>query len=154
MANEEERLFDITRCSLCKETPHEPKRLPCFHIFCINCLEKTSSILITHSRKMPCPVCKTDFVLQADGVRALNTDSFVKRLTTVNDILNISSENLLCGACEEDSDAETTNDVPVALTFTYCVNCCMRLCKYCCRLHEKSVPTRHHTLVRLRFDEI
>src|SRR6218665_3433 len=141
-------LDDITECPICTETYKEPKILPCIHTFCMTCLQETG--LKTNESpgdKMPCPVCRTEFTVPDKGFAGLQRNFFMERLIEMKNILNPSSEGVLCDACQEDNDLGTEEEIPSAAM--YCADCNQRLCGECCKIHRKYKATKNHRMLQL-----
>jgi len=142
----EGKLDDITECPICKETYKEPKILSCLHTFCLICIKETG--LKTNSNpgdKMPCPVCRKEFIVPEKGFAGLQRNFFMERLIEMKNILSSSSESVLCDACQEDNDLGV--EVPPAAM--YCADCNQRMCEECCKNHRKYKATKNHRMLQL-----
>lgn len=57
------RIFqDVTECCICRDPLVNPRILPCVHIFCLKCMQKTA----WYANKkvgdtLPCPICRREF---------------------------------------------------------------------------------------------
>ena len=86
-------------CSVCFETLNifkEPKKLPCSHIYCKECLKG----LILHSREaqFTCPVCRSKIEVPNDDVNSFPTAVFeVNRSTDIQGVIVDTKEKLLVG---------------------------------------------------------
>ncbi|KAK6188113.1 hypothetical protein SNE40_004364 [Patella caerulea] len=55
-------------CSICLSSFHEPKILPCFHTFCLACLEDYI-LRIDTNKLMPCPLCRSRTTVPENGAK-------------------------------------------------------------------------------------
>src|ERR1700733_375234 len=76
-----EKLREITECPICMSSFTDPRMLPCIHTFCFECLKRTAE---TEQRKpgdkMPCPLCRKDFIISTDGVNGVQKNFFMENL--------------------------------------------------------------------------
>ena len=92
---------------------------------------------------MACPLCRKEFTLPSNGVGGLPKNFFVGKFLQMKEL---SSKRSPCEACsgDEESRSEVQNVASV-----YCVQCQMKLCLNCKRVHEKSKLTRSHKLAEI-----
>ena len=74
-------LNDIMECCICTEVFTDPRGLPCQHTFCSKCLmdygkEKQPGDC------MPCPQCRKEFTIPADGLSGIQKNFFMDKLIT------------------------------------------------------------------------
>ena len=100
----EDQIDDLTECSICTETLIEPKVIPCFHTFCLKCLEKVCSGNAL-KKTMPCPLCRIDFNIPDGGLSKLKTNFLIEKLIEAGNRLKTlsSSETDQC-ACLSGQD--------------------------------------------------
>src|SRR5687768_9389330 len=68
-------------CPVCNNEFNTPKVLPCLHSFCYECLESSlSQSEIGPGQAFLCPICKTQCVVPARGVRAMKSNIFLVTL--------------------------------------------------------------------------
>ena len=65
MATGGERTSGRLTCAVCLEKYRRPKLLPCFHTFCLTCLE---SLAPPPAPSLTCPACRTVVPLPPGGV--------------------------------------------------------------------------------------
>lgn len=140
-----EELNAITECSICIEVFTDPRTLPCIHTFCFKCIEKTGRNKHPGA-KLPCPLCREEFIIPKEGFVGLRKNFFMKRLIEVNKIASPHSNAKLCDACLEEAE-ETIHKPPVAQSF--CVECRQNLCDECCKHHKKNKILKAHKIVAL-----
>ncbi|XP_071804815.1 uncharacterized protein [Asterias amurensis] len=64
---------DHLECPICSGRFTQPKLLKCFHSFCLECLQKLRQNSPS-PRKLSCPVCRKQTLLQQNGIDGLTTD--------------------------------------------------------------------------------
>src|SRR6218665_3400105 len=80
----EDQLRAITECPICMDVFTDPRVLPCIHSFCFECLRHTSEATQKKPEdKMPCPLCRKEFIIPADGVNGVQKNFFVENLLVV-----------------------------------------------------------------------
>lgn len=72
---------ETMECSLCLKTFTTPKLLPCFHTFCLRCLQEYVE-RNAHNQKFACPLCAFECVIPAGGVDELQTNFYIKAAQT------------------------------------------------------------------------
>ena len=70
---------DLATCSICLGLFVNPKSLPCLHAFCLECL-RDSFKNKRPGDKVPCPVCRKEFQIPANGLRSLQHHFIVQQL--------------------------------------------------------------------------
>ncbi|KAL8604905.1 hypothetical protein ACOMHN_028533 [Nucella lapillus] len=126
-------------CSVCHEGFIEPKLLPCTHLVCRKCVV---SWLEKGGDQNGCPLCRAPIVpdpAQAQGdfasqVDALPTDFATAAVIKSEKMLNSSH---MCSCCEE---AEAS---------LFCLQCAIKLCSACAKVHAKIPSTQDHVTEKL-----
>ena len=59
------------RCPVCQEQLHQPKQLPCQHLFCSDCLGRLETQRRRNKEIIECPVCRRQAPLPEGGVDTL-----------------------------------------------------------------------------------
>lgn len=71
---------DYLTCAMCYElydnTDRVPKGLPCLHNFCQQCLDKYIATKV--DKEIPCPLCKTIFIVPPEGVSRIPTNIMIR----------------------------------------------------------------------------
>ena len=130
------KLEEQLTCSICFEQYNNPKILPCFHSFCVKCLERVPLELQQGNYTLPCPTCRSPCQLPQQRVQALPSSFTINNLTEVcNSLKKIGSgdRNVSCDNCSS-PDADR-----------YCKQCTKFLCQQCISQHDKWI-TDHQTL--------
>ena len=70
----------LTECSICFDRLDNSKCLPCSHTFCCRCLEDLST---RYHLRVPCPLCRLEFVVPAVGCSKLPTNVYAEQLMRV-----------------------------------------------------------------------
>ena len=133
-------ISDITECPICMEVASDPKLLPCIHTFCLKCLNQ----LWADKRpgdKVPCPMCRAEFIIPFGGFTNLPRNSFIEKLIETKKA-SAKFEIQKCDVCvcwRVDRDA--TN---------FCVECQQNLCKECTDWHKLLNNTKCHLVVSVK----
>lgn len=61
-------------CGVCQEIYRSPRLLPCFHSFCLACIEGLAN---THGRVFPCPVCRKPSQVPIGGARVFQNNFYI-----------------------------------------------------------------------------
>ena len=100
-------------CVICQGEFQNPILLPCIHSFCLECLEQYCRNKLPGD-DVPCPVCRTDFIIPKNGVANLPVRTYSEPKGTS---LSATREK-----CIEHED----------LLRMYCLDCRMKVCSTCC----------------------
>ena len=137
------QLDDITECPICTEVYTDPRVLPCGHTYCIKCIEAWSKDK-QPGDKLACPLCRKEFVVPDNGVKDLPKNFFVANFLQIKALSTVDSKTSPCEACGGDDESEPGVQ-NVALV--YCVECQMKLCQNCERVHKRLRSSRLHKLI-------
>ncbi|KAL0273274.1 UNVERIFIED_CONTAM: hypothetical protein PYX00_005984 [Menopon gallinae] len=122
-------LSSANRCPVCNDAFTSPKILPCFHTFCLSCLQKIQD----HPDKITCTVCHQETILPSQGVSGLLTDY------RVNFVDGGNQNGPRCTACRnKETDAVAR-----------CLECDNYLCEYCDMAHQYMHCFEGHRVMEL-----
>ncbi|XP_046576378.1 E3 ubiquitin-protein ligase TRIM56-like [Haliotis rubra] len=131
-------------CSICLEEYIDPKLLPCFHTFCVECLEQHAGRTTT-SGHFPCPQCRGNVKLPAKGVQGFQTNFYITNIREMGKTNPsqaqqkvIPKSQNMCGICKKS-----------AARFD-CRTCHMNLCNGCKKNHKKPKSHRNHHVVLIQ----
>jgi len=91
-------LDDMTECSICTEVFTDPRGLPCYHTFCLRCLQSYCEDKQPGNR-MPCPLCRKEFIVPDEGLSGLQKNFYIEKL------LHVRKLSATAAAREKTSDA-------------------------------------------------
>ena len=140
-------LYDMTECSICTEVFTDPRVLPCQHTFCLQCLMDYGR----HRRpgnRMPCPLCREEFTIPADGLTGMPKNFFMEKLLSARkrsageDAGQREGGLVLCDVC----NTEAASSAPPPAT-KHCPECQQNYCDQCSRSHTKIKATASHVVV-------
>ena len=139
------QLDDITECPICTEVYTDPRVLPCGHTYCLKCIEAWSKDK-QPGDELACPLCRKQFTLPSNGVSDLPKNFFITNFLQMKELSNVESKTSPCEACSggEESESEAQNVASV-----YCVECQMKLCQNCERVHKVFKSTRSHKVINV-----
>ena len=124
------------KCSICLELFNDPHVLPCFHTYCLKCLQ---GLVSNKKSDLRCPQCRAKHKIPKEGVDSYLCDlSILPELETAKATTN-KDKTKICDFC-------TTGDVAVG----FCNDCSEYLCE-CCRdvVHKRGKMFVGHTVVSL-----
>ncbi|XP_067686002.1 tripartite motif-containing protein 2-like [Haliotis asinina] len=131
-------------CSICLEEYINPKLLPCFHTFCLECLEQHAGRTTT-SGHFPCPQCRNNVKIPAKGVQGFQTNFYitnVREMSRTNPSQAqqevIPKSQNMCDICKK------------GLARFDCRTCHKYLCNGCKKNHKKPKSHRNHHVVLIR----
>jgi B-box zinc finger/Zinc finger, C3HC4 type (RING finger) len=132
------QLTTITECSVCMNTFHDPRTLPCIHTFCLKCTKGFCKDKLSGDC-VACPICRTEFTVPFNGVDGLPKNFFVEQL---KDIADKSSSN--CEGCDENQNKQAVK---------FCTECRQRFCEDCVVFHRRFRATQEHELIEIDDEE-
>ncbi|XP_076446905.1 uncharacterized protein LOC143284132 [Babylonia areolata] len=62
-------------CGVCREVYRSPRFLPCYHTFCLHCLE--GLVRSRHGRTFPCPSCRKTATVPPDGALGFQVNFYI-----------------------------------------------------------------------------
>lgn len=143
---------EILHCCACKSLLQDPRMLPCFHGFCLKCIEAYTR------QKQPdeeasCPLCKHSFIVPNGGIQDLPVNDFVEKLLKVEKSVNSVSSNFdkSCDGCSIfNSNVASSSLVEKNLAARWrCISCSKNICNDCSAEHVGSEGGSQHELVEL-----
>ena len=132
-------LNEEVSCSVCRSPFTDPKILPCFHTFCLHCLnelQRNSGV----RGEITCPECRIKFPLPGTGYPKELPANF--RMNCFMDVMAIQKCNVVgvkCGNCDK------TN----AKSF-YCFKCCIFWCEDCIAAHNLIRANNDHRVLAIK----
>ena len=132
-------LHEEVSCSVCMSPFTEPKILPCFHTFCLHCLNELQRTSGKHG-EITCPECRRKFQVPGSGYPKDLPANF--RMNSLLDVMAIQKCNVAgvkCGNCEKTS----------AQSF-YCFKCCAFWCDDCIAAHNIIRANKEHKVLAIK----
>ena len=132
-------LNEEVSCSVCMSTFTDPKILPCFHTFCLHCLNELQRTSGKHG-EITCPECRRKFQVPGSGYpKDLPANFRMNSLLDVMAIKNCNVAGVKCGNCEKTS----------AQSF-YCFKCCAFWCDDCIAAHNIIRANKDHKVLAIK----
>ena len=132
-------LHEEVSCSVCMSPFTDPKILPCFHTFCLHCLNELQRTSGKHG-EITCPECRGKFQVPGSGYPQDLPANF--RMNSLLDVMAIQKCNVAgvkCGNCEKTS----------AQSF-YCFKCCAFWCDDCIAAHNIIRANKDHKVLAIK----
>ena len=132
-------LNEEVSCSVCMSPFTDPKILPCFHTFCLHCLNELQRTSGKHG-EITCPECRRKFQVPGSGYpQDLPANFRMNSLLDVMAIQKCSVAGVKCGNCEKIS----------AQSF-YCFKCCAFWCDDCIAAHNIIRANKDHRVLAIK----
>ena len=132
-------LHEEVSCSVCMSPFTEPKILPCFHTFCLHCLNELQRTSGKHG-EVTCPECRRNYQVPGSGYpKDLPANFRMNSLLDVMAIQKCSVAGVKCGNCEKTS----------AQSF-YCFKCCAFWCDDCIAAHNIIRANKDHKVLAIK----
>ena len=133
------KVEDQTTCPICMEHFTDPRVLPCFHSYCLTCLQR---VLVEGNYSLPCPTCRSPCPVPDKGLASLPSSFVVNNLIEVYDRIKKASahQHISCDNCDN------TNAI------SYCKQCATFLCPECLHHHNEWKLNAGHQILSL--DEV
>jgi len=142
------RLENVTECGICIGDLTDARILPCFHTFCLKCMEKWKLQNEQTGEKVSCPMCREEFEIPEGGTAALPKNDFVEKLLQVKKwCTTLSQGDVACDVCCDDK--ENSGEKVMKKATVYCADCRRTMCEQCCRYHQKFRLPGLHKLIEL-----
>ena len=127
---------DITECPICTNMFNNPKMLPCFHTFCLKCIEQYGK---DKGESTPCPMCRRECENPTGGFSKLSTNFSIDRLITAQSASDGSSVTN-CDVCTKVGKQKKV------VASSFCMTCRENLCDKCCKIHKNMTMNMVHKL--------
>ena len=126
-------------CGICLDQYKDPKLLPCFHVFCKQCLERLVQKRDGQS-VLQCPNCRRTTALPLQGVSGLQSDFHANHLFEIQDTLAKVKEpqKIQCEKCKK----STANG--------FCRDCDKFVCDKCTEIHQTWEEYNTHQIVTIQ----
>ena len=133
------KLEEQLTCPICLDQFINPKILPCFHSFCLHCLEGVAPELVEGNLCLPCPTCRSPCPNPDKGLTSLPPSFVINNLSEVYGLIKKVSgdQQTSCDNCDK------TN------ANCYCKQCSMFFCPECLHHHDKFKPHAGHQTLSL-----
>ena len=131
------KLEEQLTCPICLEQFTNPKILPCFHSFCLHCVEGVAPELIEGNLCLPCPTCRSPYPNPDKGLASLPPSFVINNLIEVYGLMKkvLGDQQASCDNCDK------TNAI------CYCKQCSKFLCPECQQQHDNwRAFSNHQTL--------
>ena len=129
---------DITECPICTNMFNNPKMFPCFHTFCLGCIEQYG-VNKKEGEALPCPMGRKECMVPIGGFSKLSTNFYIDKLIAVQSRPGISSV-ANCDVC-----TNVGKKGPIVAS-SFCMTCRQNLCDECCSMHKSLRVTMDHKL--------
>lgn len=122
-------------CVLCLEQYKSPRILPCFHTFCLACLEQLISST-PHANAFHCPSCRSQVQIPPGGVGTFQVNFYVEAAIE-NSQRGQGTNVRICDMCR---NQQATSK---------CVECDQFACTNCISVHGTIGATKSHTVFNI-----
>ena len=125
---------EAMECSLCTAMFRQPIMLPCYHTFCLECLQHYGAGK-GDGDVVYCPLCSKEFNVPTGGLLACNPNRFIERIIVdqslsviVNPFWDVSSNHVDDRPTPPTHVCDTHQDTKIEL---YCPECIVTICTKC-----------------------
>src|SRR6218665_2747329 len=145
-----EHLREITECPICMSVFTDPRILPCIHTFCFECLNRIGEAAQKKpADKMPCPLCRKEFIIPEDGMKVVQKNFFMENLLVYKTTLQEGGNTIICDMCNIRTEGKVSQ-IPKATT--RCLECQDYYCDSCVKVHQFQKVTKDHQMVKIGSD--
>ena len=132
-------LHEEVSCSVCMSPFTDPKILPCFHTFCLHCLNELQRTSGKHG-EISCPKCRRKFQVPGSGYpKDLPANFRMNSLLDVMVIQKCNVDGVKCGNCDKTSGQSF-----------YCFKCCTFWCNDCIAAHNIIRANKDHKVLAIK----
>ena len=122
---------ELISCPVCFEHYRDPRTLPCAHQFCLECLEKISTVRLGQA-EITCPTCSAVTPLpSSSGVRNL------PRPFLMNEIQGMIKRRIITRGKKTADTRCDVCEVVDKMAATHCYDCRENMCDTCYQEHEE-----------------
>src|SRR6218665_835485 len=142
-----EHLREITECAICRTAFTDPRILPCIHTFCVECLSRTGEAEQKKpGDKMPCPLCRTEFIIPEDGMHGVQKNFFMENFLEFKTALQLGSDIIICDMCKIKNDGKTVETPKATMR---CMECQENYCEDCAKIHHLQKAAKDHQMANI-----
>ena len=127
---------DATECPICTEIFSSPKMLPCFHTFCLKCIDKYGKDK-REGDALTCPMCRWEFKVPVGGLSKLRSNFFLERLIPTLESVPAMSHAVDCDVCLIGKKCKEAAS-------SFCTQCQQTMCYQCSNIHGSMTISRNH----------
>ena len=138
------QLEENLQCTVCLERLNDPRTLPCWHSFCKVCLEDVVKTCRDKAprdrpiREIPCPNCRTTFVLEPDKqVADMPRNHFICNMVQATAVLDRGIGVPCSHSCSQ------------SYSVARCVTCEKFLCRECLTGHNNYRANNGHSVLTM-----
>ena len=133
------KLEEQLTCPICLDHFNNPKVLPCFHSFCLDCLQGVPLELVKGSYYLHCPTCRLSCLIPDNGLASLPPSFVINNFNEVYGLLKKVSgdQHASCDNCDNTNANQ------------YCKQCTKFFCPQCLQLHNSWKPNTGHGIISL-----
>ena len=147
----QQKIEDQITCSLCFEIYREPRALPCFHVYCLQCLRDLHNTPRNSGGHITCPQCRKTAEVPETGISGLQIAFHINNLIEIyGSIQGAPNSNAALTTSPATSPTSPTtatgggkvppkcaNCDPVSVATCFCPQCNKFLCADCRVVHGK-----------------
>ena len=138
------QLEENLECTVCRERLNDPRTLPCCHSFCKVCLEgvvktcRDKASCFGPIREIPCPHCRTTFVLEPDKqVADMPRNHFICNMVQAMAVL------------DRGIGVPCSHNCSQSYSVARCVACEKFLCRECLTVHNSYPGHNGHSVLTM-----
>ena len=138
------QLEENLQCTVCLERLNDPRTLPCCHSFCKVCLEGVVKTCRDNAprdrpiREIPCPNCRTTFVLEPDKqVADMTRNHFICNMVQAMAVL------------DRGIGVPCSHNCSQSYSVARCVTCEKFLCRECLTAHNNYRANNGHSVLTM-----
>ena len=103
--SDDSRDDDLSVCQQCNKVLRDPQLFPCFHAFCVPCLDGMNH---TAGTRVCCPLCGAAVIVASGGLGALPGSQFVRKLVKLTEIFGgDSTRSSPCDVCNSEENCKS-----------------------------------------------
>src|SRR5688572_10703505 len=135
----QDKIAEVTECSICVQIFTNPKILPCVHTFCLHCLEKYGKDK-KPGDQMVCPICRNECIIPDGGFCNLPNNIFIGKMVEIGKLATAPANESMCDICPEGEEL---------VAKMYCIDCEQILCERCSKSHKRTKFSQNHQVIEL-----